>query len=193
VHRLDTRAQRQAFVAKAQRPRHHSSHLWLWIGVAALALLALLLLVVLAAAVRLLVVRRRWRRLRERLHSGDPSAVVAGAWTWARMRLRACQLPLPVNAAPDLDGSSSALADLPPSVAEPMGKLSPHAAVCAFSAAPLVDAEDVARAWRLADEAAAAGFAALTGWGRWRTRYRSPVERPRSGKAAVMSPAVRHG
>jgi hypothetical protein len=193
VHRVDTRSQHRRVTARAQRPPHHSSHLWLWIGVAALALLTLLLVLVLAVVARLLVVRRRWRRLRDRLRSGEPSAAVAGAWAWARARLVACRLPLPVNASPDLDSSSAALADLPPTVADPLGRLSPHAAVCAFSAEPLVDMEDVARAWCLADEAAAAGFAALTGWGRWRTRYRSPIERPRSGKAAGMSPAVRHG
>lgn len=194
VHHKDARAHSHTSTNPKPATRHqHHSRLWKWLAIVALATLALLLLFLAALAARLLVVRLKWRRIRRQLQNRAPGDAVAGAWVWARLRLTACRLPISPSMSPDLDGASVTLADLPGLVAGPLRRLAPHAAVCAFSAAPIADNEDVERTWHLADEVASAGFAVLTSWGQWRARFRPPVRQSRSGKASGMTVEAGHG
>jgi hypothetical protein len=195
THRHDTRVKSTSpsVVRKERVHRHHSSRLWWWLALVGLALLALLVVAVAALTIRLLVVRLRWRQVRRTLAGGPAGEAVPGAWVWARMRLLAFRMPMSASAAPDLGGAAAALGDLPEPVAAPLRKLAPHAAVCAFAAAPLAEREDVQQAWRLADECVAAAFGALTRWGRWRARFRPPLQRPRSGKPLGVIPEASRG
>jgi hypothetical protein len=161
-----THAPRQKHVAH----RKHASPSRIWRYV-----LAGILLIALAVAARLLAVRIAWRRLRRRLATGAPADQIVGAWTWARIRLDAFRLPLPVAASPDVVAAGGASMELPAEVFAPLQTLAASTTTAAFANEQSVGSDEVNTAWADASRAEVSARELLTRRARIGLAFRSPA------------------
>jgi hypothetical protein len=150
-------------------PRHHSR----WLGVVLLVLTALAVAALLVLAVVLLLVRRRWARLRKSLRVGSSADSVVGAWRWARLRLAADQLPLPAYVTPDALGADG-VGDLPRGVVSPLLELAALTTGAAFRAVPSMTPEQAGMAWKLTDDIAREAGVGRSRLDRLRARFVAP-------------------
>jgi hypothetical protein len=140
--------------------------------VAAIVLVVLVLAALIA--VRLLFTRFAWRRTRRRLTAGAPADQVTGAWTWSRLRLEACRLPLAVDVSPDVVVAGQAMDDLPPGVYKPLRALAAATTKAAFSHEPSLSSGEAAAAWREAGRADESARELMTRRARARLAFRPP-------------------
>ncbi|MBK5307531.1 MAG: hypothetical protein JJD92_12650 [Frankiaceae bacterium] len=163
-----TKAQSKPKV-KARTAPQPPVHRW-WL----LILLVLVAALVLPVLLRLLVVKWRWARLRRRLQRGDPPQRMAGAWAWARHRLAAAGLPLPVHAGPDVLAADAAATWLPEPVLGSVQALALHTVRGLFATAADPTAEEGNRHWALAREVSRVAFGRLPARRRLQAAFRPP-------------------
>jgi hypothetical protein len=124
-------------------------------------LVAVLVVVILALLVRLIWVAWAWRRLRRRLLRGSPIERVGGAWVWARRRIVATGLELPINLSPDAVAAGRGTSGLPRSVRPALVRLARTAEVAMFAPSDGPTEAEVAFAWEAADLAAGEAVGSL--------------------------------
>jgi hypothetical protein len=124
-------------------------------------LLAVLVVIVLAVPVRLAWVALAWRRLRRRLRRGSPVERVAGAWVWARRRIVATGLELPINLSPDAVAAGRGTSGLPRSVRPALVRLARTTEVAMFAPSDGPTEAEVTSAWEAADLAAGEAVGSL--------------------------------
>lgn len=162
------RSRREDDRVQPQRPpgaREHWPSVWLYVVIG---------LLVLPLTARLLVTRLAWRRLRRRLARGTPAQQVAGAWTWALMRLDTYRQPLPAAISPDMVAVGRGSEQLSPGVADPLQSLGSRAASAAFAREPMILRADARAAWKAATEVDAAARRRLKRRARVGVAFRSP-------------------
>jgi hypothetical protein len=156
---------------------HHRSRALALLGWALLGLLVLLALGLAAVAARLLVVRLRWRRLRRRLGRGSAEERVMGAWTWLRLRLGACRVPVGPHVSPESVMDVPGVSELPHGTPERLGNLGRMAAAVAFCGDRGASVAEAETAWMLALTAAVDTEASLPRLQRLRVRFVAPAGR----------------
>jgi hypothetical protein len=172
-------------VAHATRPddpasaRRHAPRRTPWRYVV-VGILLFLLAIALVVAARLLSTRFAWRRVRRRLATGAPAEQVTGAWTWTRLRLDACRLPLPVDVSPDLVVAGRASGVVPTKVDAPLQVLAAATTTAAFAPRRSLSDAEVAAAWTAAGMADESARRHLTRLGRARLAFRGPASTGRS-------------
>jgi len=156
----------------ASSQENSSRPIWLYVLA---AILLLVLVLALLLSVRLLTTRFAWRRVRRRLGAGAPAEQVTGAWTWTRLRLEACRLPLAVDVSPDVIVAGRALDDVPRDVYTPLQALAAAVTTAAFARERSMGAAEAAGAWTAADVADASARDHLTRRARARLAFRGPA------------------
>lgn len=169
-----------ATAAAAAHGAHSAAHSRLWLYVLA-AILLLVDLVTLALAARLLAVRLAWRRLRQRLAAGAPAEQVTGAWSWLRLRLEACRLPLPAALSPDVLAAGAADVDLPAEVVPQLQRLATWTTAAAFANDGSLAPADAFAAWLAARRTEASARGTLTRRARVRLAFRGPAAKAVTG------------
>jgi hypothetical protein len=152
----------------AKQPPKHRHHTRWWLYA---LLLAVVLLPLGGASTRYLRVRRRWRRLRNRLESQDPANSISGAWVWTRLRLGLVRHPLPAVLSPE---SVPAYLDSRSESREALRDLAALVTTTAFAEMP-VDEAAAAKAWTAADLIAAEATVDLGFLRRWQARFVAPT------------------
>jgi hypothetical protein len=129
-------------------------------------LLAALVVVPLAMLLRMAWVAFAWRRLRRRLRRGSPAEQVGGAWVWARRRIVASGLDLPIALSPDDVASGVGTTSLPRAVRPPLVALARVTETVLFAPSESPTTAQVAEAWATADRAVEGAAASLSVRGR---------------------------
>ena len=151
-----------------------TSHaIWLYV-LAGIALVALVLMG------RLLAVRLAWRRLRGRLAAGAIAEQIIGAWSWTRIRLEECRLPLAAAVSPDMVAAGGTEIAFPAEVFAPLQTLATWTTSAAFASEQRLAAADVTAAWTAARQTEASARELLTRPARLRLAFRGPGARVRT-------------
>jgi hypothetical protein len=139
-------------------------------------------LLLFAAGLLLLALRRvwvllAWRRVRRRLRRGEPAAAVAGAWIWARRRLRLFGVTFPSALSPDQVAAGGAVDEVSHRVSRPLEDLAGRVTLATFAGGAAPARSQVLEAWQLADLAATGARRAQSPLRRVRVWFRGPSGR----------------